>query len=139
AQTLIAALAGVAISTVLTSVIMRRIRLPEDTRARFPLLEDRLNAYVPSALKLARFAILIIVLAFILDAWTTFDLGAWVASDAGTRMLGTLITLILIIGFALLGWLLAASWIEYRLNPDADGGEPTPRVKTLLTIFRNAI
>jgi moderate conductance mechanosensitive channel len=45
----------------------------------------------------------------------------------------------LIIGLALFGWLLAASWIEYRLNPNVGNGEPTARVKTLLTIFRNAI
>src|SRR5690606_9091077 len=32
-----------------------------------------------------------------------------------------------------------ASWIEYRLNPDANGAEATPRVRTLLTIFRNAV
>ena len=34
---------------------VRRIRLGDELRMKFPLLEARLNAYVPSALKIARF------------------------------------------------------------------------------------
>lgn len=138
-QTLIAALAGVALSMALSSVIMRRIRLPEDTRLRFPLLEARLNAYIPTVLKVARFMILLVVLAFMLDAWTYFDLGAWARSDAGLATLGKIVTIALIVSLALVVWLLSASWIEYRLNPNAGHGDPTARVKTLLTLFRNAI
>lgn len=77
--------------------------------------------------------------AFIADAWTTFDLGVWATSDAGMRTLGKVVTVALIIAFAMLAWLLAASWIEYRLNPNVGDGDLTPRVRTLLTIFRNAI
>ena len=139
AQSLIASLVGVALASLLGSVIMRRIRLPQETCERFPLLEDRLNAYVPTMLKVARFAILAVVAAVILDAWTTFDLMTWAGSERGMTVLGRIVTVVLIIGLALLGWLLAASWIEYRLNPNVGDGEPTPRVKTLLTIFRNAI
>jgi moderate conductance mechanosensitive channel len=139
AQSLIASLVGVALASLLGSVIMRRIHLPQETRERFPLLEDRLNAYVPTMLKVARFAILAVVAAVILDAWTTFDLLTWAGSDRGMRVIGKIVTVGLIIGLALFGWLLAASWIEYRLNPNVGNGEPTARVKTLLTIFRNAI
>ncbi|MDX5445325.1 MAG: mechanosensitive ion channel [Zoogloeaceae bacterium] len=139
AQSLIASLVGVALASLLGSVIMRRIRLPQETCERFPLLEDRLNAYVPTMLKVARFAILAVVAAVILDAWTTFDLMTWAGSERGMSVIGKIVTVGLIIGLALFGWLLAASWIEYRLNPSVGNGEPTPRVKTLLTIFRNAI
>ena len=138
-QTIIAGLVGITLSMALTNVIMRRIQLPEETRIRFPWLETRLNAYVPTVLKTARFIILAVVLAFILDAWTHFDLGAWAASDAGLQTLGRVVTVLFIIGLALTAWLLAASWIEYRLNPNANRGEPTARIRTLLTIFRNAI
>lgn len=137
-QSALAMLAGIVVAHLLTTVIMRRIELPEDTRARFPLLEDRLNAYIPGMLKVARFVILIVVLAVILDAWTTFDLGEWASSDSGMAVLGRVVTVLFILGLALLVWLLSASWIEYRLNPDA-GRVPTPRVKTLLTIFRNVV
>ena len=137
-QSVLAMLVGAVLARVLSTVIMRRIRLPEDTRTRFPLLEDRLNAYIPGMLKVARFVILAAVLAVVVDAWTSFDLGAWVASDAGMAFIGRLVTVFFIIGLALLVWLLSASWIEYRLNPDA-GSVPTARVKTLLTIFRNVV
>lgn len=137
-QSVLAMLVGAVLARVLSTVIMRRIRLPEDTRTRFPLLEDRLNAYIPGMLKVARFVILAAVLAVVVDAWTSFDLGAWVASDAGMAFIGRLVTVFFIIGLALLVWLLSASWIEYRLNPDT-GSVPTARVKTLLTIFRNVV
>src|SRR5690606_10662554 len=66
-QSVLAMLVGAVLARVLSTVIMRRIRLPEDTRARFPLLEDRLNAYIPGMLKVARFVILAVVLAVVVD------------------------------------------------------------------------
>lgn len=138
-QTVVASLLGIALATILNGIILRRIRLPDDTRQHFPLLESRLNAYVPTVLKITRFVILAVVLAFILDAWTTFDLFTWVQSDAGLSTIATIVTVGFILGLALALWLLSASWIEYRLNPHAGHVGPTPRVQTLLSIFRNAI
>ena len=138
-QTLIAVVVGIALAALLSQVILRRIQLNDDLRTRFPLLEARLNAYVPTALKIARFVILALVVAFIVDAWTPFDLGAWMASDAGAHMIGRVFSVAVIIVLALTVWLLVASWIEFRLNPLAGDGEPNPRARTLLTIFRNAV
>lgn len=137
-QTIAAVVVGIALAALLTQVILRRIRIGDEMRAKFPLLEARLNAYVPTALKAARFIILGVVLAFIVDAWTPFDLGAWVSSDAGATFIGRLLSVALIIMLALLVWLVIASWIEFRLNPEA-GAAPNPRARTLLTIFRNAV
>lgn len=138
ATTLAALLLGVGLAALLTQVILRRIRIGDELRARFPLLEARLNAYVPTALKIARFAILAVVVAVIVDAWTPFDLGAWVASEAGADLIGRLLSVALIVILALLVWLVIASWIEFRLNADV-GGAANPRARTLLTIFRNAV
>lgn len=138
AQTVLAVALGIGLAALLTQVILRRIRLSEALQQKFPLLEARLNAYVPTALKIARFAILAVVVAAIVDAWTPFDLGAWLVSDAGTRLLGKLVSIALIVALALLLWLIVASWIEFRLNAEA-GGEPNARARTLLTIFRNAV
>jgi small-conductance mechanosensitive channel len=138
ARTLAAVVLGVALAALLTQVILRRIRIGDELRARFPLLEARLNAYVPTALKIARFAILAVVVAVIVDAWTPFDLGAWVASDVGADFIGRVLSVALIVILALLVWLVIASWIEFRLNADA-GGAPNPRARTLLTILRNAV
>ncbi|MCG5493290.1 MULTISPECIES: mechanosensitive ion channel domain-containing protein [Ectothiorhodospira] len=138
-QTLIAVAAGIGLSAFLTRVILRRIQLPEDTRTKFPQLEERLNAYIPMSLKITRFTILAIVAGVILDAWTPFSLAGWVASDSGTLIIGKIVAVALIIAFAMLLWLVIASWIEFKLNPAAGDGEPNPRTRTLLTIFRNAI
>lgn len=137
-QTLLAVLLGIASAALLTQVILRRISIGEDMRRKFPLLEARLNAYVPTALKACRFVILAVVLAFVADAWTPFDFAAWVGSDAGGRFMGTTVSVALIIALALLVWLVVASWIEFRLNAEV-GGAANPRARTLLTIFRNAV
>ncbi|OOC10149.1 mechanosensitive ion channel domain-containing protein [Thioalkalivibrio halophilus] len=138
-QTLIAAFVGFFVATLLTQIIGRRIALPEETREKFPLLETRLNAYVPKALKTMRLVILLIVLAVIADGWGAFNLFDWVRSGAGTLILGTAISVALILLGAALVWLVFASWIEHRLNPNTGNGEPTAREQTLLTIFRNAV
>lgn len=137
-QTLVAAGGGLFLSVLLTQVIGRRIHVPAETRVRFPSLEERLNAFVPTTLKIVRMVILVTVLALVLDAWAIFDLGAWLASEAGTGTLATVVTVSLILAFAVAFWIGVASWIEQRLNPDARGAEPGAREKTLLTIFRNA-
>ncbi len=138
-QSVVAILLGFLVSAMLTQIIGRRIRVPDETRQRFPLLEERLNAYIPNSLKLMRLLILLIVVGVVADAWGFFNLAEWVVSDSGTATIGTLISLILILGLTLAVWLVFASWIEHRLNPAAGHGEPGPREKTLLTIFRNAV
>ncbi|WP_274522373.1 mechanosensitive ion channel domain-containing protein [Ectothiorhodospira mobilis] len=138
AQTLLAAAAGILLSLLLGRVILKRIRLPEETREGIPLLEERLNAYIPTVLKVLRFTLLAVVAAAILDAWTPFSLTAWAASDAGGRFIGNAVAVALILAGAMLVWLGLTSWIEYRLSPATGNGEPNARVRTLLTIFRNA-
>lgn len=130
---------GLLLATLLSKAISRGIRLPNDTRAKFPLLENRLNAYVPNALKIMRLLILLFVLAVIVDAWTPFSLAAWMASDAGLYLISATISVALILAIAAAIWLVAASWIEYRLNPITGSGEVSARERTLLTLLRNAI
>ncbi|MDN3516203.1 mechanosensitive ion channel [Aquisalimonas lutea] len=137
-QTLVAIGGGVFVSVLLSQVIGRRIHVPEETRQRFPSLEERLNAFVPTALKVVRGVILIGVVSLVLDAWSIFDLGAWLASDAGTATLATAVTVALIVAAAAGIWIAVASWIEHRLTPEARGREAGSRERTLLAIFRNA-
>ena len=137
-QTLVAVGAGFFVSVLLTQIIGRRIRVPEETRERFPLLEDRLNGFVPTGLKVMRAVILVVVLALLLDAWAIFDLGVWMASEAGATTLGGFVSVALILLVAMGLWIGVASWIEHRLNPQTGHGEPGSRERTLLAIFRNA-
>lgn len=137
-QTLLAVGGGIFLAVVLTQVISRRIRLPEDTRKRFPQLEDRLNGAIPGVLQVIRAAILIIVALLVLDAWRLFNLPEWVGSDAGTTALAAVISIGLILLVAKGIWIAFASWIELRLNPDNDRGGASAREQTLLALFRSA-
>lgn len=141
AQTLIAVGIGMLLSAILTALLSRRIRLGEDINRRLPMLETRLNAYVPAILKGVRLFILLVVALVVLDAWHVFNLSAWIASERGAVAIGTLIRIGIILCIAMLAWTVIASIIEHRLNIPAEGevgGAPSAREKTLLSLFRNA-
>ncbi len=138
-QSLAAILVGFFVAAVLTQFISRRIRLPAETRENFPKLEERLNAYIPTALKVMRAVILVLVLAVIADAWGLFSLGGWLQSDSGSALLTKTLSVAMILGITVLFWLVAASWIEHRLTPRSGRVAPSARATTLLTIFRNAL
>jgi len=138
-QTLAAIGIGLFVSVVLSQLISRGFHLPEETQTRFPLLEARLNSFLPTIMKAVRLAILVVIVGFVADAWGLFDLMAWLGSESGARTLGTVVSVAIIIILAMMIWIGLASWIEQRLNP-ADGvHEASARERTLLTIFRNAI
>ncbi len=138
-KTIAAVVVGLLLSSFLTQTIGRRIRLSDDLRLKLPLLEPRLNSYVPNALRLIRTVIVVLVIMLVLDAWGAFDLAAWYASDAGSGLVGKLVSVAVILAFAIGLWLSLASLIEHKLNPDTGTGEPDARAKTLLTLFRNAL
>jgi small-conductance mechanosensitive channel len=139
-QTILAIVVGFVVAGVLTQIISRRIQIPEETRQHFPLLEERLNAYIPTALKVMRAGIILIVIAVIADAWAVFNLGAWVSSESGSFLLSKILSVATILIFTALLWLLIASWIEHQLSTSGPGGTMAgARKKTLLAIFRNAV
>ncbi|WP_346300393.1 mechanosensitive channel protein [Halomonas sp. BM-2019] len=138
-RTIAAVVVGLLLSSFLTQTIGRRIRLSDDLRRKLPLLEPRLNSYVPNALRAIRTVILVLVIMLVLNAWGAFDLAAWYASEAGSTLIGKLVSVGVILAFAIGVWLALASLIEHKLNPETGTGEPDARAKTLLTLFRNAL
>jgi small conductance mechanosensitive channel len=138
-KTLAAVIIGMLVSSLLTQTIGRRIRLSDDLRRKLPLLEPRLNSYVPNALRVIRTLILIAVVMVVLSAWGAFDLMGWYASEAGRGLIGKLISVAVILVVAIGVWLGLASLIEHKLNPETGTGEPSSRAKTLLALFRNAL
>ncbi|WP_434983634.1 mechanosensitive channel protein [Vreelandella zhaodongensis] len=138
-KTLAAVVIGLLVSMFLTQTIGRRIHLSDDLRRKLPLLEVRLNSYVPNALRVLRTVLLVVVIMIVLDAWGVFNLAAWYASDRGANLVGNLVgvAVILLVAFAI--WLGLASLIEHKLNPETGHGEPSARAKTLLSLFRNAL
>ena len=137
-QTILALVIGGLVAKFMAKTIGRPVHVSEDLRSRFPLLEERLNGFVPNIYKTLRILLVVVVAAVILDAWGIFSLSAWLASDAGIQTIGTVISVAAILVGAMAIWIALASWIEHRLNPNDDGQMPTARAKTLLTIFRNA-
>lgn len=138
-QTLIAITVGMMLMTALNSYLGHRVHIPEETKAQYPMLEERLNGFVPKVFKTLRIVILATVIAIILDAWHIFNLKEWIASPAGIGFIATVLTVAAILFTAMLVWIGLASWIEHRLNPLENKMAPTAREKTLLTIFRNAV
>ncbi|MFP3341022.1 mechanosensitive channel protein [Halomonas sp. SIMBA_159] len=138
-KTLGAVVIGLLLSAFLTQTIGRRIQLSDDLRRKLPLLEVRLNSYVPNALRVLRTVIVVAVIMVVLDAWGAFNLAAWYASERGANLVGNLISVTVILIVSLGVWLGLASLIEHKLNPETGHGEPSARAKTLLSLFRNAL
>ncbi|MGQ4877731.1 mechanosensitive channel protein [Billgrantia sp. LNSP4103-1] len=138
-KTVVVIVVGMLLSSLLTHSIGRRIRLSDDLRRKLPQLEPRLNSYIPNALRVIRTVILITVVLLVLNAWGAFDLAAWYASEAGRGLVGTLVSVAVILLLAIAVWLALASLIEHKLNPETGKGEPDARAKTLLSLFRNAL
>lgn len=138
-KSLAALVGGLLLSSFISQTIGNRIRLSDELRHKLPLLERRLNQYVPNALRLLRTLIVIAVIMVVLDAWGAFDLAGWYASSAGRWLVGNLISVSLILGVSIGIWVGLASLIEHKLNPDTGRGQPSARAVTLLTLFRNAL
>ncbi|MGR4070333.1 mechanosensitive channel protein [Billgrantia sp. C5P2] len=138
-KTVVVVVVGMLLSSLLTQIIGRRIRLSDDLRRKLPQLEPRLNSYIPNALRVIRTVILVAVVMLVLNAWGAFDLAAWYASEPGRGLIGTLVSVAVILLVAIAVWLALASVIEHKLNPETGTGEPDARAKTLLSLFRNAL
>lgn len=128
---------GGLVVSILTKIIIKGIPVPDRVRDRLPLLERRVNSFIPNALTIIRVLVVIVVLAVIMEAWSLFDLTGWAATDVGQGIVGGTIGAgtVIMLGFA--AFLGVSSWIEYRLNPNF-GTVPTARERTLLSLFRNA-
>lgn len=138
-QSVAAVLIGSLLAIVLSSVLARRIALPDNWRRALPLLEARINAYVPAFLKFLRLLILVVVTLIVLDAWKVFDLAGWVGSTQGRQAVDTMVQVAIIVLIAVLSWTVLASIIEHRLGASVDTNKPTEREKTLLMLFRSAV
>lgn len=139
AQTLLVFLIGGILSLVLSILANHRLHLPAYWQSNFPLLEERLNSYVPALLRVMRLVIVIGMLLCVFDAWKLFNLKGWLLSAHGQAVLNTFSRVVVVLSMAALSWTLLASMIEHRLACAAGAKMPTEREKTLLMLFRNAL
>lgn len=136
-QVLVVGLLGFSVAGFLSRAMVRGVMLPQGVLARVPLLQGRLNAFVPKVLFVLRALIFGLVVVLAVNAIGVIDLRAWMVSQFGLRLTGMIlsVSLVLLVSFGL--WLALTSWVDYRLNPEF-GSVATAREQTLLTLLRNA-
>ena len=137
-QTLLATGVGSLAIVLLNALLAKPVRVSDELRARLPMLENRLNSYVPATIRFAGWVVRIVVVLLVLDAWRAFNLSRWIASDAGGAAIGVAVNVAIVLLAAALAWTVVASIIEHRLSLREGGRMPTAREKTLLSLFRNA-
>jgi small conductance mechanosensitive channel len=119
----------------------RGLRLPGDIGQAYPGLETRLNRYFPALRRMVKFALAIVALLLVANAWGIDALG-WATGGTGRVLLGGVFNILVIVGVALLVWELASGGIErYLADTDAQGRvrARSARLRTLLTVARNAL
>ncbi|MBO0663425.1 mechanosensitive ion channel [Jiella sp. MQZ9-1] len=130
------ALGGLLFS-ILSRMIAHGVIIPQELKYRLPLLERRLNGFVPKLLTMISLLVVAVVFVIILDSWGISTVGSWFSSTFGQQVVSGFLGALLIVMIACAIYLGVSSWIEYRLNPNY-GTVPTARERTLLSLFRNA-
>jgi small-conductance mechanosensitive channel len=136
-QVIAALIVASLVSGWLSAATVRGVALPDDINQKLPLLEPRLNRFVPRAFGTLRLIILAIVMLFVLDVIGMIDMRAWLESRLGLQVTTSIISVAMILSVAFALWLALTSFVDYRLNPEY-GAVPTSRETTLLTLLRNA-
>ena len=125
---------------VIDQVVQRGFRVAPELAARFPGFELRANRYVA----LIRWSLSVIVwtvaLVVILAAWGLDSIG-WLTTGTGGEILGSVISIFVVIAIAAMVWEFTSSAIaRYLASQDSNGAtvERSARIRTLLPLLRNA-
>ncbi len=137
AQIIAAVLVATMAATAISRLIAKGVSLPDYLTVRLPLLERRLNAFVPKALFIVRLLIAFVVIVYALDTIEAVDIESWFVSRIGVDVTGVVVSVLLLMLAAFLLWLGFSSYVDWRLNPDY-GTIPTAREQTLLSLAKNA-
>ena len=119
-------------------VVARAFRVGPDLKLRYPGLEARANRYLPLLVRVLRYAIYAVALLFALQAWGVESL-AWLTSTAGTRVVGTGLSVLLVLALALAAWEAISVSLE-RYAARLDAADPhSARARTLLPLIRTFV
>ncbi len=120
--------------------VERGFALSAELKARYPGLEARANRYLPLLHRMLRIVIYAIAILLLLEIWG-LNAFAWLASDLGRRLTGTLVTIALIVTISLALLEVVNGFVEGYLNRRSDGidqGKRRARLRTLLPLMRTA-
>ncbi len=139
--TLVILLAVRLLLRLLVAAFARGFKLSAELHVKFPLLEQRSKRYLLTLHRALNVVVFALGVMAVLRAWgvNTF---AWLVSEPGRVLGGTLAAIFAILLVAFLFWELTSALIESHLNrKDELGGEHTasPRTRTLLAVARKAL
>lgn len=106
---------------------------------KYPGLAARSNRYFAILHIVITTAILFVAVFATLEAWGVDSFG-WVSTDAGRRIIGSIVSSAFVITIAVVFWEMVSSAIERYLARSAEGEvELSARAKTLLPLLRKAL
>lgn len=121
--------------------VERGFAVSDDVKARFPLLEARVNRYVPLIHVVLRAVITVVAALALLEAWGIDSVG-WIDSPIGRRIAGSAFSIGIILIASLVFWEAISTSIERYLTQTDHVGtqiERSARARTLLPLLRNAV
>ena len=122
----------------LMRALKRGFRVRPEVTAKYPGLEARANRYVPALGRGLRAVVYVIAAIFLLQAWGVKSLG-WLISDIGLQIVGTVVSIAVILVLALVFWEVFTLVVErYLAKLDGEGAR-SARARTLLPLARNAV
>jgi len=129
------------LAAALGRAIERGFAVGDELKRRFPLLEARVNRYVPLVHGGLRAILFVVAALALLQAWG-FDTLAWLDSPLGRRVAGSAFSIGVVLVAALILWEAISSSIERYLTqtgPDGAVLQRSARARTLLPLLRNAV
>jgi small conductance mechanosensitive channel len=136
-QSAIAVGIGLVIFMFISHLAGAGLRVPNEVNQRLPLLQGRLQAFVPLVMGFVRWGVVVGVLLALAQIWLVLDVVGWAASDKGSQVLGSVLSAAMIVVVCLVLYYSVSSWVESRIN-STTGKVPSAREKTLLSLFKNA-
>ena len=128
--------------TAIEKLIEKGFRLDEQTRRRLPMLEERVNSFLPHLLKAVRLIVILLAALSALDIWNFFEIDEWLVDPANDQIVESMLGVVLIILGSIGIWITASTWIEMQITEREVSGRvktPSARTRTLLSLFRNAL
>lgn len=131
-------LAGARVVGRMISLLVEGIfRLHRDLRARYPLLEERANRYVPAFHRILNIGLAIFTALLVLEVWGLAPF-SWLSSSDGRALLSTVFLIGFVAVVALLFWEVFSAYVEATIQRRAaEGGGQ--RLRTLLPLAQNAV
>lgn len=126
--------------TITNRALHRGLRAGVARGGSLPQLRHRVHHYGPLLHRAAKTAIWLVALVLIADGWGVDSL-AWTGSTIGRRVVGSVVTITLLLVAAMVAWEIVSALIEHLLSATDRGGariERSGRVRTLLPLLRNA-